>query len=502
MLIAERPTELRTRSLMHALVGLDARLPRTELIHRALEGARSITRAERSTLFLLAPDGLSLEAHGVAGPGVAPFRCAVDRGIAGACYRTGMPLVIHDARQDPRFNPDIDERTGFETRGVVAVPLVDPEHGVRGVLQALSSEAGRFGTADAEVLSCFAAPILLTLSVSETVRRAEARQGRPVPASARPIGEARVFRDMLARAEEVGSTDANVLVLGETGSGKEVVARFLHAASPRAAGPFVPVNCAALVETLAESEMFGHRKGAFTGADCDRKGYLAQADGGTLFLDEFGEMPREVQAKLLRVMQDGVYCRVGDPTPVRVNVRFLGATNRDVEASGARSALREDVVYRLARFTIAVPPLRSREGDAVLLFTTLLERRLGRSVRLTRGLVEALGAHAWPGNVREVERAVEHAALAARSKDEVDVLDIREALTSGTGEAGRLPAWLAQGTWVERHARFRRAVIEEDLARCGGSPAAASRSLALPRPTLYRYRVDLGIGAVGEADGR
>ncbi len=500
MITCDRPTDRRTRSLMDALVTLDPRLPRTELIHRALDNARAITGAERSTLFLLAPDGESLEAHGTAGPSVVPIRCAVDKGIAGACFRTGMPLVISDARLDPRFNPEIDERTGFETRAIVSVPLLDPESGVRGVLQALSSEAGRFEAPDADVLSCFAAPILLTLATSEVLRRAEARPTRALPASAFPLGESRLFREMLARAEQVGSTDANVLVLGETGAGKEVVARFLHAASARSAGPFVAVNCAALVETLAESEMFGHRKGAFTGADRDKPGFLAQADGGTLFLDEIGEMPKEVQAKLLRVMQDGIYHRVGDPTPIRVDVRFIGATNREVKGSGAGPTLREDFVYRLGKFQIDVPPLRSREGDSLLLFTTLLERELGRSVRVTPALAEALRTHAWPGNVREVERAVLHAALAARSKDEVDVADIREALTSEAGQAERLPGWLAQGTWKERHARFDRAVIVEELERCEGSPAAASRTLQLPRATLYRFRVELGIGGGEEPE--
>ncbi len=191
MLTCDRPTELRTRGLIHALAGLDARLPRTELIHRALEGAREITGAERSTLFLLAPDGLSLLAHGPAGPAVVPFRCDVAKGIAGACFRTGMPLVIPDARQDPRFNPEIDQRTGFETRSIVTVPLVDPEHGVRGVLQALSSAPRRFDAADAEVLSCFGAPILLTLFASELLRRAEAAERREVASCELPLGESR-----------------------------------------------------------------------------------------------------------------------------------------------------------------------------------------------------------------------------------------------------------------------------------------------------------------------
>src|SRR5262245_26731458 len=227
----------------------------------------------------------------------------------------------------------------------------------------------------------------------------------------RILGQSKRWRDVLSQATKVAATEATVLLSGESGTGKEVVARFIHRASPRAEGPFVALNCAALPEQLLESELFGHEKGAFTGALAARAGKIEQAAGGVLFLDEVGEMSPSVQAKLLRVLQEREYQRLGGTRPLKADVRIIAATNRDLESSIARGEFREDLFYRLRVFEIALPPLRERAQDIVPMAEAFLEEigsLVGRKASgLTRAAHDALRAYHWPGNVRELRNALE-----------------------------------------------------------------------------------------------
>src|SRR5213078_3307471 len=235
------------------------------------------------------------------------------------------------------------------------------------------------------------------------------------------LGTAPAFRRAIELARKVAPTDASVFITGESGSGKEMIAQFIHHHSRRSSRPFVAVNCAALPEGLLESEMFGHRKGAFTGAVRDKPGLLEAAHGGTLFLDELIEMSKPIQAKLLRVIQDGVVRRVGSETnDAVVNVRFIAATNSDPEAAVKASALREDLYYRLRVVPIQVPPLRDRPEDIPLLAEYFLStywirhRKKGESFpKLSDGAVRALCTHPWRGNVRELQNVIEHVAVLA-----------------------------------------------------------------------------------------
>src|SRR5689334_6180296 len=246
------------------------------------------------------------------------------------------------------------------------------------------------------------------------------------------LGTAPAFRRAIELARKVAPTDASVFITGESGSGKELIAQFIHHHSRRSSRPFVAVNCAALPEPLLESEMFGHVKGAFTGAVRDKPGLLETANGGTLLLDELIEMPKTIQAKLLRVIQDGVVRRVGsDTTDAVVNVRFIAATNRDPEEAVAQGALREDLYYRLRVVPIQVPALRERPDDIPLLATHFLAhywaRHRGRKdplPRLSKAAVWALRAHTWPGNVRELHNVIEHAVVLLAPGAEVRPEDI------------------------------------------------------------------------------
>nr|MDQ3347932.1 sigma 54-interacting transcriptional regulator [Acidobacteriota bacterium] len=232
------------------------------------------------------------------------------------------------------------------------------------------------------------------------------------------VGESTALRRVLAEVEQVATSDVTVLLLGETGTGKELVARAVHESSRRASRPFVPVNCAALPETLVESEMFGHEKGAFTGAHARKPGRFEVAHGGTLFLDEIGDLPLAAQAKLLRVLQDGRVERVGGTQPVVVNVRIVAATNQDLTVRVADKAFREDLFYRLNVFPIHVPPLRERLADIPLLashFGARFAERAGKRVaEIQQAALDKLQRYHWPGNVRELQNVVERAVILAR----------------------------------------------------------------------------------------
>src|SRR5690606_22295731 len=236
----------------------------------------------------------------------------------------------------------------------------------------------------------------------------------------RIIGESAALKKMLARIEAVAQTSASVLVQGESGTGKELVAHVLHARSPRSQAPLVKVNCASIPRELFESEFFGHVKGAFTGAHRDRVGRFKLADGGTIFLDEVGEIPLELQGKLLRVLQESEYERVGDDQTHSVDVRVIAATNRDLEQAVADGKFREDLYYRLSVFPIEVPPLRERGDDVIQLASHFLERTCQEfghpPLTLSKQQAALLKRYDWPGNVRELKNVIERAVILSRGK--------------------------------------------------------------------------------------
>jgi len=232
------------------------------------------------------------------------------------------------------------------------------------------------------------------------------------------VGDSAAMQNVLEQVQVVAPTNASVLLVGETGTGKEVIARALHEGSPRSGQPFICVNCAALPKDLIESELFGHEKGAFTGASAQRKGRFELADQGTIFLDELGELPADAQAKLLRVLQERTFERVGGSHTLRTDVRIIAATNRDLATLTAQGGFREDLFYRLNVFPISIPPLRARRSDIPLLarhFMAQASRRLGKSLTGIAGQsMQALQRHNWPGNIRELMNVIERAAILAR----------------------------------------------------------------------------------------
>lgn len=289
---------------------------------------------------------------------------------------------------------------------------------------------------------------------------------------------------VLDRARMAAATDASVLVLGETGTGKEMLARAIHAASPRARLPFVAVNSGALPRELVESELFGVRKGAFTGAYADAPGIFTAASGGTVFLDEIGEMPKEVQVKLLRVLQEHELRPVGSTQAVPIDVRVVAATNRTL--TELRSALlREDLYFRIATIVMEVPPLRSRPEDILVLaqhFAGRLSRRYGREISLSRAALELLLGYSFPGNVRELENLVESAsAVSADNPQVITEKDLKPLLGAGAAPAG--PTHLGEAFSMEQMERL---TIQQALRVSAGNRTKAASMLGISRDTLYR----------------
>jgi transcriptional regulator with GAF, ATPase, and Fis domain len=304
------------------------------------------------------------------------------------------------------------------------------------------------------------------------------------------VGSSAVLAAVRAKIAQVAPTDSTVLVLGETGTGKEVAAAAIHAASARRDGPLVKVNCAALPRELVESELFGHEKGAFTGAAQQRRGRFELADGGTLLLDEVGELSLEAQAKLLRVLQEREFERVGGSKTLRVDVRVIAATNRDLQAQVSRGAFRNDLFYRLNVFPIELPPLRERREDIPELVRHLAEkaaRRLGQTLEaISPAFVERAAAQAWPGNIRELENVIERALIMSGGA----LLDGSDLFTSAAAAA---PAAQSSGGTLED---MERAYIQRVLEGAGWQiegERGAARTLGLNPSTLRGRLRKLGI---------
>ena len=292
---------------------------------------------------------------------------------------------------------------------------------------------------------------------------------------------------VLRTIEKIAPTDVAVLLLGESGTGKEVLAQTVHRLSPRAKKPFVAINCAAIPETLLESELFGHEKGAFTGAIKQTIGKIESANGGTLFLDEIGDVPMPMQVKLLRFLQDQVIERIGGHRPIQVDVRIVCATNQDLDHMIGTGRFREDLYYRLNEVRVTVPPLREREGDPVLLANFFLKRfneQFNRKIKsFASDALTAIAVHPWRGNVRELENRVKRAVV------------MSEGMSVSAADLELAPAELPYGSLDLREARARaeRGVIQMALAQSNGNLSRASKLLGISRPTLYGLLEGLGL---------
>jgi transcriptional regulator with GAF, ATPase, and Fis domain len=418
--------------------------------------------------------------------------------------------LISDTEEGPVDSERCRKCLELGIRSLLRIPL-RLEGGVVGSLFFLSEEKRTYSEEDVVVARRVADHVSLALShqrlAEEQQRAAEARERaqsleervvalKEELASSkgfrRVVGDSKTWKDVLNQAAKVAATETTALLTGESGTGKEVIARFIHRGSPRASGPFVALNCAALPETLLESELFGHEKGAFTGAANARPGSIEQAAGGVLFLDEVGEMSPSVQAKFLRVLQEREFQRLGATRTLRADVRVIAATNRDLKAAMARGQFREDLYYRLHVFEIALPPLRDRPEDILPLADAFLEEvgpQVGRpAAGISREAREILFAYAWPGNVRELRNVLERATILCDggliTAEHLPIGLARREQASATASAAigasAFPAGGVQLQAVEKE------LIVKALAATGNNRAKTARMLGITRAQLYR----------------
>jgi transcriptional regulator with GAF, ATPase, and Fis domain len=421
--------------------------------------ATKLMGADRASLFLLDRERGELWSKVVLGSEEIRFDARL--GIAGAVALTGETINVEDAYQDPRFYKGIDLLSGYRTQSLLAVPLRTNNGEIIGTFEVLNKETkGAFSKADEEILKALAAQAAISLENArlyekmqqEIGQRRDAEQALKQTAHELQaalaeveqlknrlqienvylqeeiktehnfeeiIGRSAALKKVLRGAEQVASSDATVLIRSETGTGKELVARAIHNLSQRKDTPLVKVNCGAIPANLVESELFGHEKGAFTGALQRRIGRFEMADGGTIFLDEVGELPSDTQVKLLRVLQDGEFERVGSSKPVKVDVRVIAATNRNLGAAIKEGAFRQDLFYRLNVFPLDIPPLRERKTDIPLLvnfFINKFGKKMGKDIKgVSKATLERMESYSWPGNVRELQNVIERAVVTASS---------------------------------------------------------------------------------------
>jgi len=337
--------------------------------------------------------------------------------------------------------------------------------------------------------------LLLTVDTALKVQRLERenRQLRQRLGKHEIVWKGEAMRRVMAQLERVAASESRVCILGETGTGKELVARTIHERSARAAGPFVTLNCAAVPAELIESELFGHEKGSFTGAAGRHVGKFEQADQGTIFLDEIGDMPLAMQAKLLRVLEEGEVERIGGDKPISVSVRVVVATHHDLEARVREEKFRQDLFHRIYVFPLTLPPLRERREDIPALVehfsAQVCSQNNWKQVPFSSGAIEALKSQAWPGNVRELRNIVERLMLLATG-DQVDEATVELAMPKSSSTAG---ASFGSGPLAARVDSFERDVILAELKRSHHNMSLAAKTLGLERSHLYKKAEQLGI---------
>ncbi|WP_455230863.1 nitric oxide reductase transcriptional regulator NorR [Geopseudomonas aromaticivorans] len=508
------------RALIPLVADLSRDLPEEERYRRLLGALRALLpadaaallRLEGDTLVPLAVDGLSADTLG------RRFRVSEHPRLAALLEHRGLTRFAADCALPDPYDGLVEGLHGhLEVHDCMGCPLYVGEQ-PWGLLTLDSLDPARFDHIDLDNLEAFASLAAATVRASERIsdltRRAEHdeqlvevyRQAAGQQADRELIGQSREHRRLLEEIALVAGSDLSVLISGETGVGKELVAQAIHSASPRARKPLISLNCAALPDTLVESELFGHVRGAFSGAVSERHGKFELADGGSLFLDEVGELPLAVQAKLLRVLQSGQLQRVGSDREHRVDVRVIAATNRDLAEEVRAGRFRADLYHRLSVYPLPVPPLRERGHDVLLLAGYFLEEnraRLGlRSLRLTSEAQAALLTYDWPGNVRELEHLIGRAALKAMAAGErrrilsigAELLDLRgKYIAAPPPDSPASSPPQPVGDLREAVEQFQRQQVGAALERHQHNWAAAARELGMDRANLHRLAKRLGL---------
>jgi Nif-specific regulatory protein len=507
--------ELTTIYEISKLLGSSADLK--EALSGCLRILHSFLGMRKGTVLLYDPsaDALSIRvAHGMSAEEIARGRYQRGEGILGKVLQHGVPMAIPDIGQEPLFLNRTRSRDDFGDLPIafIAVPIKAGGMTI-GVLSAdRLSGPGVSLERDVRILTIVASLLGQAANLHQLMaheREGLLEQARSLQQALRSryrlgnmVGQGNRMREIFEAVERVAASRATVLLRGESGTGKELIARAIHFNSPRASGPFIRVNCASLPQNLLESELFGHEKGAFTGATAAKKGRFELADEGTLFLDEIGDLPPSLQVKLLRVLQERCFERVGGTRTVEVDVRIVAATHRNLEQAIAAGEFREDLYYRLNVVPIILPPLRERREDIPLLVEHVLakaNRENARKVRVTGRALQRLVQYDWPGNVRELENVVERLVIMARRRlvlpEDLPFPLRSEVAPEGDGppnpgHANRpRPSDGAPPAPIQNLRDLERAQVCDALARANGIQADAARLLGItPRQIAYRLK--------------
>jgi Nif-specific regulatory protein len=472
-----------------------------ETLTRVLQELEQRLGMLRCTVMLLSLDGDELvveAARDIHPHDHSNLRYRRGEGVTGSVVQTGQPAIVPRISQEPRFANRVHRReyTATEDGSFICVPIVLG----REVVGTLSVDVPRqpleFLNEQTRLLQIVASLIAFDVKARRLARSEQAnleaenlRLRDELGESFRPehlIGNSRAMRDVYQRIHQVARTDATVLIRGESGTGKELVASAIHFRSHRAKRPYVKVNCAALSESLLESELFGHEKGAFTGAIEPRIGRIEEADGGTLLLDEIGDFSPVIQVKLLRFLQEREFQRVGSNKTRSADVRVIAATNRELESAVEQGEFRQDLYYRINVVPIFLPPLRDRRDDILLLadfFVNRYAKKMGKPVRrISTPAINMMFAYHWPGNVRELENCIEHAVLV--STDGV----IHGHHLPPTLQMPESPSSISAGSLPARVALLEKDMIVDSLKATRGNISAASRQLGITARIL-RYKL-------------
>ncbi|MEM1022345.1 MAG: sigma 54-interacting transcriptional regulator [Myxococcota bacterium] len=462
-----------------------ANAPTAHLVEMLLDGIIDITGADKGFLVLLEKGRPVVRAaRHVENHDVQLSLEQLSDSILRRVMNDREPLVVSDARTDAQFNAS-ESVVNLQLASVMCCPLLEREE-LQGLLYVGSHSAVRhFDEASLELMQIFAAQASLLLSQAQRIEelvseRAELNTRLDEHRLGRIVGACASMQEVFRRVRKVASTDISVLISGETGTGKELIAKEIHEASPRRGGPFVVINCGAIPENLLESELFGHVRGAFTGADRTRDGRFQNASGGTLFLDEIGEMPLPLQVKLLRALQERIVTKVGDATQEAVDIRVVAATNRRLDEEVSAGRFREDLYYRLDVVNVRLPPLRERGEDLEVLAKFFLARAAREHERpvlgFTKSCLVALRKYAWPGNVRELENRIAKAVVLAE----------RELLTAA--DLDIQPEDLEEVLPLsEAKERFQTRYIDMVLQRNAGNRTKTAKELGVDPRTVFRH---------------
>ena len=474
------------------------------LLQAMAEAATELLGADRASIFLWDRANKSLVARPALGVEDDELRLPDNTGIVGQVIQSLEPRRVGGKIGADEIARNVDAETGYHTETLLCVPLLAADGKCLGAFEVLNKINGQFTDEDERGLQELAAHAAVALENTQQLEELLSKHQMLVEEAAggvQLIGESPAIEAVRSTARRIADTDLAILVLGENGTGKEVVARSIHYLSGRREQPFIAVNCAALSETLLESELFGHEKGAFTDARETRAGKFELASGGTLFLDEIGDMSLSGQAKLLRVLEDKTVVRVGGSTPIHTEVRILAATNQDLAKMVREKKFREDLFFRLNVVSIELPPLRDRGEDVLLLAEFFLGsfcRNMGRPTpSLSAAVKKQLLSHRWPGNVRELRNLMERLAYLS-SGDRIEVEDVAFIDTSGTSDSVSfdLDSSLSAATRL-----FQQEYIRQMIESTKGNMSQAAKRLGLHRSNLYRKMRQLEMsGADDEGD--